>query len=451
LIWAKRYVNQGGVAGLAIKADGSFFIIGADADLGPPLGEWFAKCDADGNIVLQKTYYNVPEFFKAHLAGDGNVAIMASYSTDLMKLDGDTGAVLWARAYAYPVPPNQFGSWDSADFQVTSDGGYILAGYNYRGGLQNTIVLKTDLDGMVEWARRYDGGEHAQSIPHVVLAPDNGFYLLQDAGWQDQRIARLDPAGNLLWQKHFIWPTSPGASCSVAPAFASTLDGGCVIKGSVSGLDPANPHISHGWLAALDAQGELVWSKAYTALVGGGPGSILASPDGITISSGAPNLIRTDTQGLPSPSCSPPFLPPTPGLLDVEDTAYTSVDVSEEIVVAGVTAYSSDTAATAIPVTSIADRVFCGDSYPGIISVSRLSNPLRLKLTGWNFENGAEIEIDDAVVPKSTYKGKDNVGHTVLIAKKGTDLKTLLPKGQAVCITVRNPDGRTSDCFQYVR
>jgi hypothetical protein len=143
-------------------------------------------------------------------------------------------------------------------------------------------------------------------------------------------------------------------------------------------------------------------------------------------------------------------LPPTPGLLDVEDTAYTSVDVSEEIVVAGVTAYSSDTAAAAVPVTNITDRVFCGDSFPGIVNIAKLSGPLRLQLTGWNLKQGAAVEIDGAVVPKASYKGTDNGGHTILVAK-GAGLKAMLPKGQTVCVTVRNPDGRASDCFQYAR
>jgi len=445
-MWAKTYVQQGGVAGLAVEPDGSFFIIGADADLGPPLGEWIAKCDSSGNLLFQATYDPVPEFFKAHLAADGNVVVMAAYSNDLMKIDSATGAIVWAWAYAYSIPPGDFGLWDSADFQVAQDGGYVMVGYNYKGGAQNTVVLRTDPDGIVRWARRYEGGKHAQFVPHIALAPEGGYYLLQDAGDQDQRVARLDADGAILWQKHLIWPTRPGASYSTAPAFAAMPDGGCLIEGYVAGLDPQNPQIFYGWLAALTPAGDVAWSE--TGVVGGGPGAILASSDGITLSEDGGVLVRLDSEGLPPPECT--SLPPTPGLIAVEDTQYSSQDVSGEITTAPVIAWAYGTSAVATPVTNITDTVLCGDSFPGIISVQKLQSPFRLKVTGRNFEDGSTLLINGTAAKKTTYKGADSKGRTRVVAKGG-GLKAMLPKGEPVTLTVLNPDGRESVAFTFTR
>lgn len=83
---------------------------------------------------------------------------------------------------------------------------------------------------------------------------------------------------------------------------------------------------------------------------------------------------------------------------------------------------------------------------PTITSVSKATNPFRLHIYGSNFKPGCVVKIDGNAVPTTTYKDSTHV-----VAKKGLALKNMCPKGQAVKITVVNPDGGISNEFSYTR
>ena len=89
-------------------------------------------------------------------------------------------------------------------------------------------------------------------------------------------------------------------------------------------------------------------------------------------------------------------------------------------------------------------------TWPGIQSVKVLPDPFRLKLKGWNFEAGAEVRVNGQGVPHTHYKGKDQNNRTRLTAS-GAGLKALVPKGEAVTLTVVNPDGKESVAFRFTR
>jgi hypothetical protein len=72
--------------------------------------------------------------------------------------------------------------------------------------------------------------------------------------------------------------------------------------------------------------------------------------------------------------------------------------------------------------------------------------PLKLKVTGSNFHAGCTIKISGQPVQETQYKSAN------LIKAKGSNLKTLLPKGVMVQITVvNNDDGGISAAFPYTR
>lgn len=84
------------------------------------------------------------------------------------------------------------------------------------------------------------------------------------------------------------------------------------------------------------------------------------------------------------------------------------------------------------------DSVCCGEQWHGIISAQKKTNLLRLKLTGWNFEKGSKVYIDGVKAGKVVFKGTDSYNRAKIVVK-GSDVKELLPRGQTVCITVKNP------------
>ena len=83
---------------------------------------------------------------------------------------------------------------------------------------------------------------------------------------------------------------------------------------------------------------------------------------------------------------------------------------------------------------------------PGIASVTALSSPFRLKVTGQDFQSGCVVTIDAAEVPSVTV-----VNSQKLVVKGGAALKARVPRNVPVCLTVTNPDGGTSGCYTYVR
>lgn len=80
-----------------------------------------------------------------------------------------------------------------------------------------------------------------------------------------------------------------------------------------------------------------------------------------------------------------------------------------------------------------------------ISSVTWLSNPSRLKVSGSGFDSGCQVEVNGAVAPKTTFKSDTSV------VAKGSGLKAMLPKGVSVQVTLVNPDGGRSAPYAFRR
>lgn len=87
-----------------------------------------------------------------------------------------------------------------------------------------------------------------------------------------------------------------------------------------------------------------------------------------------------------------------------------------------------------------------GQQAPVINSVKKASDPFRLIIIGANFENGCVVKINNVNAPKTTYKNS-----TKVVAKGGSALKQMVPKGQTVYIKVVNPDGSESNEYAFTR
>jgi hypothetical protein len=86
---------------------------------------------------------------------------------------------------------------------------------------------------------------------------------------------------------------------------------------------------------------------------------------------------------------------------------------------------------------------------PAITSIKKVTSPppLKLKITGSNFQQGCVIKINGQAVPLTQYKS-----NSLIKAKGGATLKAMLPKGVPVVVTVVNTDqGLTSEGFTFTR
>ena len=78
---------------------------------------------------------------------------------------------------------------------------------------------------------------------------------------------------------------------------------------------------------------------------------------------------------------------------------------------------------------------------PVITSITKLASsgkPVKIKITGSNFQPGVVVFIGTDITPWPDVKYKDS---TMLVLRKGGPLKAKFPKGVPTPIEVRNPDG----------
>ena len=282
---------------------------------------------------------------------------------------------------------------------------------------------------------------------HSEAPGDPNPYLL-DRPW----AMRLAPSGDIVWQRMYGDTHHEGS-----------FGGGAVLSnGSVRVVGIGSKWPGQGCRTAvlgslteegLFTEGRLFCPEEFaTVLHTGWFLGIQAASDGSLISWGGPSgacVCGLGTAGDLAPGCSD---------FDEFDESYqpTSVQpIALEILTGD--SYSLNTCETS---TSLTDSdgpgwsvKMCGALYPGITSVQKIQNPFRLKVTGWNFEDGCRAFVNGFEVPVTKYKGEspDGSGRRKLIIGKGPVLKALCPKGESVAITVINPDGRESVSFAYTR
>jgi PKD repeat protein len=83
---------------------------------------------------------------------------------------------------------------------------------------------------------------------------------------------------------------------------------------------------------------------------------------------------------------------------------------------------------------------------PAITAVKKGTDPFTLTVKGSKFQPGCLVLIGQTAVPVVSYKSP-----TKVVAKGGSTLKGMVPKGVPVCVQVKNPDGFTSPCFTYTK
>ncbi len=247
--WQKTYGGSGSNLANSIQqtSDGGYIVAGDTYAFGAGLSDyWVLKLDADGNVTWQKTYGRpgVDQAKSIQVTSDGGY-ILAGHTYDssndylILKLDAD-GNVAWQKTYS------GLSVELAASIQVTSDGGYILAGYT---GAYS--VLKLDANGNVTWQKTY-GGSKIYRATSIQQTSDGGYIVAgfinsYGDGYDDYLILKLDADGNVTWQK-----TYGDSNYDIANSIQQTSDGGYIVAGYTKGTDH-----SDFWVLKLDANGSI--------------------------------------------------------------------------------------------------------------------------------------------------------------------------------------------------
>ncbi|QDU66178.1 hypothetical protein [Engelhardtia mirabilis] len=168
---------------------------------------------------------------------------------------------------------------DSVQSMVpTADGGALLVGSTASFGSGGWIV-KVSSAGSIAWQRTYKGTKQFNAVEHSP----NGYYVAgsmdQNGVYNDACVLEIDPTGALLWQKRLA-----GDAEDVAACLAASDDGVLVSIQSSSGfpgspkVDPVP--FTRPWLVKLDPAGDVLWQRVYNMSGGDVINDIVATDDG---------------------------------------------------------------------------------------------------------------------------------------------------------------------------
>jgi len=462
LLWAKQYCEKGHLKQLVDDGDGTFTVLAVNFDYEgtEPPWEWILRCNGNGNIILENKYYGGQDEIAWAVRGlNGEIYILADGTMTLKRLDGSTGTALWDKEYITNLPPPNFSSGEGTDIEATPDGGVILAGYSENPTEPHaTLLIKADADGNLEWARSYETTSKT-SVPSVSVTAD-GHLMLIEYNERSTALMKLTASGDIEWQERFVSPDYPTMTPALLRGITECADGTFLVWGGTGDTQDGGFPSEEPFLMGLDVNGQPLWCRMY--------GSRTIAPEEVIVNAAetdggyvfsasgrnetpwpyeyGPSLASVNLTGDTAAGCRLYSI-----TMAAEATHYTVIDSDLHV--------KDWPAMETIPVQAeptviekMTDVLICGDAYPGVTDIKVKKGPYRLKLFGWNFEPGSRVFIDGVEVPKATFKGSQKkTGMTKLVIKKGKKLKALLPEGQAVSITVVNPDGRESDPFSFTR
>jgi hypothetical protein len=152
------------------------------------------------------------------------------------------------------------------------DGGYAMVGtwdlpiFGGSGWTNNSWLVKTDVDGNMEWNQTYEGGN-----AHSLVATADGGYAIASTrfydsngvgGWSDFWLIKTDEFGTVEWNM-----TYGGSNEEKAFSLVEASDGGYALAGTTqfSDLDPHNVDngIYNSWLVKTDVDGNMEWNQTY--------------------------------------------------------------------------------------------------------------------------------------------------------------------------------------------
>ena len=261
-VWNRTFTeNYGAEFRCILSLDDGFLLAGNTFQ---PSGNTFAyivKVDDQGLIVWSQnlTSYDASiKLFSATQTADGFCFAgllknpgYANSNVWLAKMDSD-GNVEWSKVF------EGFGDAAGRAITPTGDAGLIVASYCDLAGNGNYdfLLLKTDLQGNLQWQKTFGGSESDKA--YTIVSTRDGYVVAGDtrskgAGDCDAWIVKVDLAGNLVWDR-----TVGGAGFDTPTCVAAVGDGGFVFAGTTFSFGNGQRDF---WLFKVSENGKVVWSS----------------------------------------------------------------------------------------------------------------------------------------------------------------------------------------------
>ncbi len=249
---------------------GGYIAVGAaDPDESGDLDIWLVKLDENGDTAWTRVFGGPGEDGGqcVQQTTDGGYVIVGYQDWDgdlnsaVVKTYPD-GSVEWYRVHGDPVSATAF-----RHVQQTSEGGYVVAGYTAAPDLESDlqgILLRLDASGYVDLFHdpipSYEAVWHDVCINWAEETPAHGYIAVgyfDDWDWYDDLwIGGADVNLANEWSARYELADDRSGAWSITP----TSDGNYIVAG-YRGYEEAE--LRDIWLRKADANGETLWAKTY--------------------------------------------------------------------------------------------------------------------------------------------------------------------------------------------
>jgi hypothetical protein len=267
-LWTRTYGGRDNDYGYSVHetSDGGYIIAGTTKSFGAGNYDFYLlKTDASGGTVWTRTFggSDLDYGYSAVQTTDGGYAVTGrtksfgagDYDVYLVKTDAD-GDTTWTRTYGGSDRD------EGQSVQQTTDGGYIIAGYNDPWGtaIMDVYLVKTDAQGAVLWTRTHGTEDNYDCAFSVQQTTDGGYIVVGKSDyWETNdtqaRIYKTDADGDTLWTR-----TYGGSAWDEAYSVQQTTDGGYIVAGYTESFGAGNQDF---YLLKIDADGDTLWTRTY--------------------------------------------------------------------------------------------------------------------------------------------------------------------------------------------
>ncbi len=290
-LWTKAYGGEGMDEGISVcqTADGGFIVAGYTYSYGIGNSDvYLIKANSNGDTIWTKTVggleidvaYAVANTQDGCFVAAGYTKSFGAVGSDVYLLKvGQDGGIVWEKRID--------GSSNESvrSMQETDDRGLVMVGQKapLQSGNGMIYLIKTNEDGDTTWTRTF-GGTMGEAVCGLsVCQTSDGGYIISGydrlGGWEQSKIYLLktSASGDSIWAHTYGEMGAETGGYSVK----QTPDGGYVVVGITSYAD--------AYAMKTDATGESLWIRAYGGSDYDAARSVCLSSDGCYVISGSTN------------------------------------------------------------------------------------------------------------------------------------------------------------------
>ncbi|MEW6467881.1 MAG: gliding motility-associated C-terminal domain-containing protein [Bacteroidota bacterium] len=246
--------------------DGGFICAGTTRSFGAGAEDiYLVKTNANGVVLWSKAFggnardegrcvqqtadggYIITGFTQSYGSGARDVILIKTNSL---------GTVQWTKTYGA-------GNDEEGNYvQQTSDLGYLITGYTkspFGAGAEDIYLVKTDLNGNLQWANAYGGGN--KEFGYAAQQTTSGMYIVTGstesfgAGQEDVFLLKVNGAGNFV-----SFRTFGGGNRDFGYSIRQISNGKYLIAGSTRSFGAGG---DDAFVVNVDSAGAFQWAKTY--------------------------------------------------------------------------------------------------------------------------------------------------------------------------------------------